>query len=340
MAPTKSSDKIFPITTFISDLPADLIPQYLSPSSENGPVSGRLVIVGDVHGMRKSLEALLDKVSFDKSKGDHLILVGDLVNKGPDSSGVVDLAIKLGASAVRGNHENAVLNAAAEINATRDTLLHSEDLTGNPAVPENPAADLSGDNARDLETPDKSASTITTGATTSHSTASVLSTRQLDWLAALPLILRLKLPYVPKSSLGDTLIVVHAGLVPGISLENQDPHAVMHVRSVVRASGNEAGFVPAEISGEESWVMEWDRWQDSLASKTTVIFGHDARRRLQLGRYAIGLDSACLYGHQLSAVVIAASDTGIEHQVIQVQCADASIVPTVSVNQGDKTIAL
>ncbi|CAI7669507.1 unnamed protein product [Penicillium palitans] len=314
MAPTKSSDKIFPITTFISDLPADLIPQSLSPSSENDPVGGRLVIVGDVHGMRKSLEALLDKVSFDKSKGDHLILVGDLVNKGPDSSGVVDLAIKLGASAVRGNHENAVLNAAAEINATRDNPPRSEDLTGNPAIPENPAADLPRDNVRDFETADKSTSTTTTGATTSHSTASVLSTRQLDWLAALPLILRVKLPHIPTSSLGDTLIVVHAGLAPGISLKDQDPHAVMHIRSVVRASGDEAGFVPAEISGEESWIMEWDRWQDSLASKTTVIFGHDARRRLQLGRYAIGLDSACLYGHQLSAVVIAASDTGIEHQ--------------------------
>ncbi|KOS44355.1 hypothetical protein ACN38_g4687 [Penicillium nordicum] len=340
MPPMKSSDKIFPITTFISDLPADLIPQSLSPSSENDPVSGRLVIVGDVHGMRKSLEALLDKVSFDKSKGDHLILVGDLVNKGPDSSGVVDLAIKLGASAVRGNHENAVLNAAAEINATRDNLLNSEHLTGSPAVPENLAADLPGDNLRDFDTPDKSASTATTGATGSHSTASVLSTHQLDWLAALPLILRVKLPHVPTSSLGDTLIVVHAGLVPGISLEDQDPHAVMHIRSVVRASGDEAGFVPAESSGEESWVMEWDRWQDSLASKTTVIFGHDARRRLQLGRYAIGLDSACLYGHQLSAAVIAASDTGIEHQVIQVECADASIVPAVSVNQGDEAVAL
>ncbi|KAJ5515471.1 hypothetical protein N7527_007031 [Penicillium freii] len=331
MPPTKSSDKIFPITTFISDLPADLIPPSLSSFPQNGPVSGRLVIVGDVHGMRKSLEALLDKVSFDKSKGDHLILVGDLVNKGPDSSGVVDLAIKLGASAVRGNHENAVLNAAAEINATRDNLLHSGDLTGSPAVSENPAADLPGDNVRDFDTPDKSTSTIT-GATTSHSTASVLSRRQLDWLAALPLILRVKLPHVPTSSLGDTLIVVHAGLVPGISPEDQDPHAVMHIRSVVRLSGDEAGFVPAETSGEESWVMEWDQWQDSLASKTTVIFGHDARRRLQLGRYAIGLDSACLYGHQLSAVVIVASDTGIEHQVIQVECADASIAPTVSVN--------
>ncbi|KAI3282675.1 hypothetical protein CBS147309_725 [Penicillium roqueforti] len=323
---TKSSDKIFPITTFISDLPTNLILQPL-PSSENGSVSGRLIIVGDVHGMKKSLEALLDKVDFDKHKGDHLILVGDLVNKGPDSPGVVDLAMKLGASAVRGNHENAVLNAAAEIkvNATRDTLLHSRGVADDPVVPENPDAELPGNNIRDCEIADKCVPA------TSHSTASVLSTRHLDWLATLPLILRVKLPHVLTSCFGDTLIVVHAGLVPGIPLEDQDPHAVMHMRSLIRKSGDEDVFVPAEIPGEESWVMEWNRCQDRLASKTMVIFGHDAKRQLQLSSYAIGLDSACLYGHQLSAVVIGASDGRFEHHVVQVECADVPIIPTVSV---------
>ncbi|KGO72445.1 hypothetical protein PITC_076220 [Penicillium italicum] len=340
MAPTKPADKIFPIKTFISDLPTNFIPHSLPSSSENDPTSGRLVIVGDVHGMRQSLEALLDKIGFEKSKGDHLILVGDLVNKGPDSAGVVDLAMKLGASAVRGNHENAVLNAAAEINAAkdRDCLVHFEGLTGSQAVPEEPEAELPMDDVRDCETADKSGSATSTitGTPTSHSTALILSTRQLDWLAALPLILRINLPHVLTSSFGDTLVVAHAGLVPGISLESQDPHTVMHIRSLARKSGDEDGFIPAEISGEESWIVEWDRWQDKLASKTTVIFGHDAKRRLQLGRYAIGIDSACLYGHQLSAVVIAASGGKIEHQVVQVECADTPIVPTVSVIESDK----
>lgn len=345
MDPTKPPNKIFPITTFISDLPTNLIPQSLPPSPENGPISGRLVIVGDVHGMRKTLEALLDKVGFDKSKGDHLVLVGDMVNKGPDSPGVVDLAIKLGASAVRGNHENSVLNAAADINATRDSLLHPGGLTDSPAVPENPEADLPGDNVRDFEIPDECASATTIGINMRHSAATystelALSKHQLDWLAALPLILRVKLPRVPTSSIGDTLIVVHAGLVPSISLEDQDPHAIMHIRSLVRTSGEKDGFIPAETPGEESWVTEWDRWQDTLTSKTTVIFGHDAKRRLQQSRYAIGLDTGCLYGHQLSAVVIAVSDREIEHRVIQVECADVPIAPTVSVKEGDKAVVI
>ncbi|GFF77501.1 putative metallophosphoesterase YNL217W [Aspergillus udagawae] len=332
MTHTKVPAEIFPITTFISELPSSLVPQSLPSSSENGPVSRRLVIVGDVHGMRKSLEALLDKIGFDKRKGDHLILAGDLVNKGPDSPGVVDLAVKLGASAVRGNHDNAVLNAAADIKATRDSLQKSGGRRAVGPYPKNPEADVPGDTVQDIEIPDKGAS-ATTGASMKHSaatytTALALSTRQLDWLAALPLILRVKLPPSLTSPFGDTLIVVHAGLVPGIPLEAQDPHAIMHMRSLDRTPGDESELKPAEASGEEGWAMEWDRWQDKVASKTTVIFGHDAKRRLQLGRYTIGLDSACLYGHRLSALVITASDREIEHQIIQVECADEPVAPT------------
>ncbi|OQE40175.1 hypothetical protein PENCOP_c006G07514 [Penicillium coprophilum] len=327
---TKKLITIFPITTFISDLPTNLVPQSGLSSSENGPTSGRLVIVGDVHGMKKSLDVLLEKISFHKSKGDHLIFVGDVANKGPDSPGVVDLAIKLDASAVRGNHENAILNAAADIKAKRDSQLHSGDLTDTPALSENSRADPREDTARDCSIPDKNASS------TSHTTALALSKRQIDWLAALPLILRVKLPQDLASTLGDTLIVVHAGLVPGIRLEDQNPYDLMHMRSLVRTPGEEGGLIPAESPGEESWVVEWDQWQDKLASKTTVIFGHDAKRRLQQSRYAIGLDSGCLYGHQLSALVIGASDGKIEHRLVQVECADVPVVPTSSPKQDDE----
>ncbi|RAO71792.1 uncharacterized protein BHQ10_007804 [Talaromyces amestolkiae] len=327
MTATKAPDELFPITTFISELPPNLIPQ----SSENCPASGQLIIVGDVHGMRKSLEALLDKVGFDKRKGDHLIIAGDLVNKGPDGPGVIDLAIKLGASAVRGNHENAVLNAAKEINTTRDSLSYSGGLSGSPAIPENPQSDLPENIVRGLDIPDQGASATTdisirNGAITTHDTALKLSARHLHWLAALPLILCVKLPYNLTSSLGDNLVVVHAGLVPRIPLEEQESHAIMHMRGLVRAVDNEDEFIPAEAPGEEGWIAEWDRWQDERTSNTTVIFGHDAKRRLQLGRYTIGLDSACLYGRRLSAVVIAAFDAKLKHHIIQVECADTPVV--------------
>lgn len=56
----------------------------LSPEQMN---SGRVIIVGDVHGCNKELHELLVHVNFQTGI-DNLILAGDLVNKGPDSLGV------------------------------------------------------------------------------------------------------------------------------------------------------------------------------------------------------------------------------------------------------------
>ena len=66
------------------------------------------IIVGDVHGCLVELDALLRKVRY--THGDRLILVGDLVAKGPDSAGVVARARELGALGVRGNHDERVLS--------------------------------------------------------------------------------------------------------------------------------------------------------------------------------------------------------------------------------------
>jgi hypothetical protein len=342
MTPTKAAKEIFPTSTFLSDLPANVLPQSLSSPSNSGPPRGRLVIIGDVHGMRKSLEALLDKVAFDRCKGDHLIFVGDLVNKGPDSPGVVDLAMKLGASAVRGNHEDAVLSAAVEMNSSGYNPPNPGDLSAGAALSESPQHDLPVNDVQDSQASEKSISATAEKSRrpspATQITASALSPSHLEWLAALPFILRIKLSQKLISSLGDTLIVVHAGLVPGIPLEEQDPHAVLHTRSLVRTNGKDDVFTPMESSGDEGWVVEWDRWQDKLPSKTTVIFGHDAKRRIQIGRYSIGLDSACVYGHRLSALVISASEGKIAHEVIQVDCADVPVAPTVSVKEEAKPV--
>ena len=93
----------------ISHLPLNLTYKpSLNPSDHQ---KRRVIFVGDVHGHLKSLKSLLHKIKFDEKNGDHLVFVGDLVNKGPDSAGVINLAMDVGASAVRGNHEDNVLRA-------------------------------------------------------------------------------------------------------------------------------------------------------------------------------------------------------------------------------------
>ena len=73
---------------------------------------GRLIIVGDIHGCIDELNDLLVKTGYDASNGDCLIFVGDLVNKGPDSLAVLDAAIAHAALTVRGNHDEAAVAAA------------------------------------------------------------------------------------------------------------------------------------------------------------------------------------------------------------------------------------
>lgn len=64
---------------------------------------GRLIAVGDIHGCHEEFQELLQRVS--PVRGDVLVLLGDLVNRGPASSEVLALARQVGAICLLGNHE-------------------------------------------------------------------------------------------------------------------------------------------------------------------------------------------------------------------------------------------
>ena len=49
----------------------------------------RKIVIGDVHGCLDELRELIGKIG--PSQDDHLFFVGDLIDKGPFSSQVVDL---------------------------------------------------------------------------------------------------------------------------------------------------------------------------------------------------------------------------------------------------------
>ncbi|MBN1652641.1 MAG: metallophosphoesterase [Deltaproteobacteria bacterium] len=87
-------------------------------------------------------------------------------------------------------------------------------------------------------------------------------------------------------------IVVHAGLEPGIDLERQDPFILLNVRTI-RSDG----------TGSES-KTEGPLWGSLWKGPETVFFGHHASQGLQLHPHAIGIDTGCVYGGELTACLL------------------------------------
>ncbi len=200
----------------------------------------RTIIVGDVHGCARELEDLLSYVGFGKR--DKLVLVGDLVVRGPKPHDVVALARSLGASAVRGNHE--------------DRLLRWKKSRGT-------------------------AEPYKIGSVTRR-TAEALKPRDWEYLEALPLWIDLPLHGVR---------VVHAGVVPGIAIQEQSPRSLMYLRSLTPESE------PLELRGDRSWAHAY-------GGPEHIVFGHNALPEPEIAEHATGIDTGVVYGGRLTAMVL------------------------------------
>jgi serine/threonine protein phosphatase 1 len=102
-------------------------PRYLSASDFAPEVADRVhaldpdayenvYIVGDVHGCLDELETLFDRLAVGDD--DLVVLVGDLVRKGPDSRGVVEFVrSRPNVVSVRGNNEDKLIHGRKELPA-------------------------------------------------------------------------------------------------------------------------------------------------------------------------------------------------------------------------------
>jgi serine/threonine protein phosphatase 1 len=81
-------------------------------------IMARRIVIGDVHGCLRTFRRLVeDRISL--SQEDELFLVGDLIDRGPDSKGVIDYVLELmnkghQVTTIRGNHEEMLLETAGD----------------------------------------------------------------------------------------------------------------------------------------------------------------------------------------------------------------------------------
>jgi serine/threonine protein phosphatase 1 len=176
---------------------------------------GRLVYaVGDIHGHLDALGPLLAKLADDLTRSRPaerplLVFLGDYVDRGPDSRGVIDaiLALEAGADfevvALKGNHEDALLRFLADGGFGPNWLTNWGEATliSYGVRPPAPGAEAT-------ETPRV----------------------QAELLAALPQAHRAFLGRLATSVTVQDYLFVHAGVRPGVALAAQAEQDLIWIR--------------------------------------------------------------------------------------------------------------
>jgi len=86
----------------------------------------------------------------------------------------------------------------------------------------------------------------------------------------------------------DTHLVVHAGLRPNVELHSQTTGDLTRLRTL----------------GPDRESDEGTPWYYVYNGEKTVLFGHWPAKEPRRGPKAIGLDTGCVYGYQLTAYII------------------------------------
>jgi len=277
-----------------------------------------LYLIGDVQGCDRALERLLQEIGFSPSR-DRLLLLGDLVNRGPASLAVLERVMALGnaAQAVLGNHDLHLLGVAAGARrpGRLDTL---QDI---------------------LQAPRRDA--------------------LLDWLRQRPIALAERgmlavhagvLPaWTPEQTLalaGELQAALRGpgwrdflhemyGNQPGQWSENLSGSARLRVivNALTRlrfctAEGRmefETTGAPDSPQGRAAAAAGYMPWFDAPGRRTAghvIAFGHWSTLGWQAGRPdLISLDTGCVWGGCLSAARL--GSTARERELIQVRCPQA-----------------
>lgn len=83
-------------------------------------------------------------------------------------------------------------------------------------------------------------------------------------------------------------LIVHAGVRPGVSLEEQSVEDLTELRTL----------------GRDRTEREGMPWYEEYSGEKTVLFGHWPALEPRRAPRAIGLDTGCVYGHQLTAYLV------------------------------------
>lgn len=129
--------------------------------------------------------------------------------------------------------------------------------------------------------------------------ASIRDDRDWDYLKSLPSL-----------HVDDALrtVYVHGGLYPRIDLCRQPPEAVQNVQLIhpYEKIGKTKWF-GVNPNGEDETELRklgWVRWYEVCDHPYTVVYGHSVFESPMVYKNTIGIDTGCVYGNRLTAVIL------------------------------------
>jgi bis(5'-nucleosyl)-tetraphosphatase (symmetrical) len=267
-----------------------------------------LYLIGDVQGCDAALGRLLARIAFSPSR-DHLVLLGDLVNRGPESAAVLRrlMALQGAATCLLGNHDLSLLavahgTRAPHHNDTMDSVLHAPDreamlawlrqqhmaierggvlMVHGGVLPQWDAQDTLR-LAREVESVLRDVSAL------AAFLPQMYGNEPAQWSESLQGAARLR-------------VVVNALT----RLRFCTPEGVMHLKASGPLDAAPAGTLP------------WFDVPGRRTAGTTIAFGHWSQLGLLLRDDVIALDTGCVWGGCLSALELGS------REVIQVTCEQA-----------------
>jgi serine/threonine protein phosphatase 1 len=226
------------------------------PPAERVPDGVRVYAIGDIHGRLDLLNALLAKIDDDdggrEPASTELIFLGDLVDRGPDSAGVVERLMALGKTRrvryLMGNHEEVFLRA---VDGDLRALRFLERIGGRETVL---SYGISAEQYRSLDF-DELLVLLREKVPPAH--VAFLSTFE-RWI-----------------EMGDYLFV-HAGLRPGVALEEQKTSDLCWIRDDFLSHRGSFGKL--------------------------VIHGHSITEEIDIRANRIGIDTGAFASGRLTAI--------------------------------------
>lgn len=226
------------------------------------PDGKRIYAVGDVHGCADLLDLLLDKMA-DDGAGEpdaRVVFLGDYVDRGPDSKGVIDRLLDIQTSHpetvfLKGNHEAVMLDFMSDPEKIPSWLKWGGDETlasyGVLNANSRPGSELSAELNANMPPAHKR---FLNGLTLTHAE-------------------------------GDYLFV-HAGVKPGVALDNQREEDLLWIRKRFHEAPASKrpeqvvvhGHHPVKKPLDAGWRIDVDTgacWTDRL---TAVVLEDDQRR--------------------------------------------------------------